>query len=57
MIFGTVLSSGGNCPNSAILNEIKATLKETLKEMPSRTDMEEVIGHLIATTTAAMKLA
>ena len=57
MIFGTVLSSGGNCPNSAILNEINATLKETLKEMPSRTDMEEVIGHLIATTTAAMKLA
>ena len=29
----------------------------TLKEMPSRTDMEEVIGHWIATTTAAMKLA
>ena len=25
--------------------------------MPSRTDMEEVIGHWIATTTAAMKLA
>jgi hypothetical protein len=29
----------------------------TLKEMPSRTDMEEVIGHWIAITTAAMKLA
>ena len=36
---------------------MKMRLKETLKEMPSRTDMEEVIGHLIATTTAAMKLA
>jgi hypothetical protein len=36
-----------------VVNKIPATLKQ----MPSRTDIEEVVGHWLATTTAEMKLA